>query len=196
MNIILIGGGSNKEIDKYLLSLVDKPNILFIAHGNKYEEAAYKNFRSVYYKEYGANTRLLRRKNLNNMDYVNDLINDCNIIYIDGGNTKELLDLWKSTSFDKVIKNSNKILVGKSAGAIALCYMGVSDYKESALSDIKGLNLIDIIISPHYELEDRQKYLTELSKKYNNKCYGIESDSGLIIEDNKFIKIGKIKEIN
>ena len=196
MKSILIGGGYNEDIDKYLLSLVDKPNILFIAHGNKYEEAAYKNFRSIYFKKYNANTRLLRRKNLSNMDYVNELINDCNIIYIDGGNTKELLDLWESTSFDKVIKNSNKILVGKSAGAIALCYMGVSDYQDNVLNEIKGLNLINIIISPHYELEERQKYLTELSKKYNKKCYGIESDSALIIDDDKYIKIGKIKEIN
>lgn len=196
MDIVLIGGGNSKEIDEYILSLVDKPNILFIAHGNKYEEAAYKNFRSVYYKEYNASTRLLRRKNLNNMDYVNELINDCNIIYIDGGNTKDLLDLWRSTSFDKIIKNTNKILVGKSAGAIALCYMGVSDYIENELNEIKGLNLLDIIISPHYELEDRQKYLEGLSKKYNNKCFGIESNSALIYKDNKYIKVGNIKEIN
>ena len=196
MHIILIGGGYNEDIDKYLLSLVDKPNILFIAHGNKYEEASYKNFRSIYFKKYNADTRLLRRKNLNNMDYVNELINDCNIIYIDGGNTKDLLDLWKSTGFDRVIKNTNKILVGKSAGAIALCYMGVSDYQEGILSEIKGLNLLDIIISPHYEQEDRQIYLDELSNKYKNKCYGIESDSALIYEDGKYIKIGNIKEIN
>ena len=105
MNIILIGGGNNEEVDNYILSLVDKPNILFIAHGNTYEEAAYKNFRSIYFKKYNANTRLLRRKNLSNIDYVNALINECNIIYIDGGNTKGLLDLWKSTGFDKVIKS-------------------------------------------------------------------------------------------
>ena len=196
MNIILIGGGNNEEVDNYILSLVDKPNILFIAHGNTYEEAAYKNFRSIYFKKYNANTRLLRRKNLSNIDYVNALINECNIIYIDGGNTKGLLDLWKSTGFDKVIKSSNKILVGKSAGAIALSYMGVSDYKEGELSSIKGLGLVDIIISPHYEEEKRKELLEELSTKYKKKCFGIESNSALIVEDNKYIKINKIKEIN
>ena len=67
---------------------------------------------------YSCPTKLLDRKTLNDLETVEQLLAWSDIIYIGGGNTKEMLDLWKKTGFDKQLTSikDEKVLSGISAG--------------------------------------------------------------------------------
>ena len=52
------------------------------------------------------------------------------IIYEGGGDTYDMINLWKDTGFDKILKQEwekGKVMCGISAGAIAWFSLGITD---------------------------------------------------------------------
>jgi len=204
MKLMLIGGGEigkgttsyeTEKIDKEIVRMTNKdnPNFLFIGLASFYSDSYYDIIKRIY-KDLGCTTSYLKKKNIiNNPDIVKDKLMNADIIYIGGGDTIKLLDDIKEYHLDKLLIkeiNNNKVVAGISAGAILLSKSGYSDAlilrKESEnYSFIKGLNIVDINISPHYNDELKKKELFEDLKNTNIEIYGLENNTALKINDNE-----------
>lgn len=82
------------------------------------------------------------------------------IFYVGGGNTVNLLAIWRAHHLDKLLRDAwakGAILCGVSAGMICWFRGGVTDSFGAldALSD--GLGLIDATACPHYDSEENRR---------------------------------------
>ena len=159
--IIAIGGGGfgreikDLKIEQYIVNQCqkEKPSICFIptATGDDigYIENFYKAFDSLNCKtshiDFFKRTINLE-KHINNQD----------IIFVGGGNTKSMLAVWREWGLDKILFNAysnGTIMSGVSAGAICWFQQGITDsWKEyqavlPCLGFINGICLSLIHIS-------------------------------------------------
>lgn len=92
---------------------------------------------------------------------IQELVHAQDILYIGGGNTKFMLDTWKATGFDEVLKNAYTqgiILAGASAGAMCWfehCYSEV----DGRYIQFDGLGLLKGAFCPHYQEEPERRAL-------------------------------------
>lgn len=82
------------------------------------------------------------------------------IIYVGGGNTANLLAIWRVHGLDRILREAylqGKILCGVSAGMICWFRGGVTDSfgDLDALND--GLGIIDATACPHYDGEAQRR---------------------------------------
>lgn len=121
------------------------------------------------------------------------------IIYVCGGNTFYLLYHLKKIGADKLLtkllKESDVIYVGVSAGSIVLCpTMKLAatvdpDPNEIGLTDLTGLGIVDFEIYPHYEL----KYEPELiayEKTAQHKVVRLSNSQAMVISGRERKRIG------
>ena len=98
------------------------PNFLFIGHSQLLEnqEGYFQVMKAVYEQRYGCSCKDLKSNKLNDVEYVKTLIDWADIIYEGGGNTLDMIKMWKETGFDKTLRQaweSGKVMCGVSAGA-------------------------------------------------------------------------------
>ena len=213
---VLIGGGEigkgktsyeTKEIDEEIVKLAKKenPNFLFIGLASSFSDSYYDTIKKIY-KKLGCTTVYLKKNNLiHNPKLVEEKIKNADIIYIGGGDTIKLLESIKTYNLEPQLKEAYErgcIMAGISAGAILLSKEGFSDSKilrgESTEHEfIKGLNLINISISPHHHTNNQKtKELEEAIQSTKKKVYGIENKTALKIEDNTISTIHTDKDYN
>ena len=164
--IIALGGGGfsmepdNPLLDDYILkqASVKRPKICFIgtASGDAegYIQRFYKFFNN---KECEPNHLSLFKPPTKNL---HDYIFEQDIIYVGGGNTKNLLILWKEWGLDYVLKdayNQGILLCGISAGAICWFEEGLTDSYGDELEPIKGIGILKGSHSPHYDGESKRR---------------------------------------
>ena len=104
-------------------------------------------------------------------------INECDIIYISGGNTFYLLNELRKSRAAQAIKNAvkaGKIYIGESAGAIVAApdtrYATLMDENSVNVSDFTGLNLVDFFTVPHFGCEPFVEATHEIMEKFGNLC--------------------------
>ena len=137
--IVAIGGGLNGRLkddgtydpyetgpmDQEIIKLTGKvkPNFLFLAHSQNKEsiqENYFKTMCNIYSLKYGCECKHLKIRDLTNKEYVMKLIDWADIIYEGGGNTLDMIKLWKETGFDNILRKAwedGKVMCGVSAGA-------------------------------------------------------------------------------
>lgn len=109
-------------------------------------------------------------------------------IYFCGGNTYFLLKTIRKTRFDEIIRKfiqvPKKVYVGISAGSIILGpdieLTKIHDENIVNLKNLKGLNIIDAAISPHYKNSDK-KIIDEYRHKY--KIITLTDKQALLVTD-------------
>lgn len=102
-------------------------------------------------------------------------INECDVIYVSGGNTFYLLNELRKSRVWQAIKNavkSGKIYIGESAGAIVAApdtrYATLMDENSAKTSDFTGLNLVDFCVVPHFGCEPFTQATHEIMEKFGN----------------------------
>lgn len=102
-------------------------------------------------------------------------INECDVIYVSGGNTFYLLNELRKSRVWQAIKNavkSGKIYIGESAGAIVAApdtrYATLMDENSANMSDFTGLNLVDFCVVPHFGCEPFVEVTHEIMEKFGN----------------------------
>lgn len=187
MKIIAIGGGKRsldnrkyelKTIDKEIIKITEKkrPIIIYIGHAkNEYDSnISYEIFSSVFYKNYNCICKELTLNYLKDIKYCEEIISKSDIIYVGGGDTKKMIDIWAETHFDQILEKaylSNKVLCGLSAGAGCWFEYIHTDSKnvekdEYGFGLTKGLGFIKGTFVPHSnflnrELSAENRYLPE-----------------------------------
>lgn len=105
------------------------------------------------------------------------------IIYVGGGNTKNLLALWREWGLDKHMRaawRQGTVLRGISAGSLCWFQEGLSDSVPGKHTIISGLGLIRGSHSPHYTSPKRREAFGQLIA--NGKlAAGVAADDGVAL---------------
>ncbi len=183
--IIAIGGGENGrpgyeyetyEIDKEIVSLTcnKNPNVLFIGTASSDDEGYFETMKTVFSKLGCVVDNLTLTKREYTIEELRKIIEKTDVVYVGGGNTKKLLEIWRSIGFDKLLDEASEkglILSGLSAGSLcwfSYCNSDSLKFEEgsSELIRLDGLGFIDAVNCPHYNKEDGRK--TSLKQMMKN----------------------------
>lgn len=212
--IVAIGGGENgrlradgtralyetEPMDKEIIKLTEKkkPNFLMLAHSQILEnqEGYFKCMKDIYGKKYGCECKDLKSSELVNTKKVQELIDWADIIYEGGGNTLDMIKLWKETGFDKVLRKAwenGKVMCGVSAGANCWFSECSSDSLKILYGDdqpligMECLGFINGFFVPHCDVPGRYESVKELLKGRNDIVGILMSNcSAIEIVDNKY----------
>jgi dipeptidase E len=170
--IIAIGGAgfsrSGFAMERYVLEQAGKenPKVLFLptasGDGPYYITLFYETFNQL-----KCIPRHLSLFSLPKNISLEDFILDHDVIYVGGGNTKNMLALWRLWGIDTILRTAWErgiVLAGTSAGSLCWFEQGITDSLPHALTVLDGLGFLPGSNCPHYNDEsDRrpsyQKYV-------------------------------------
>ena len=185
--IIAIGGGgftheSDDTLDQFFLDQCSKKKIKlgFLATASKDDVKKI----SLFYKKFENKNLELSHFNLTQkIDGFSSWILNKDIIYVGGGNTSFMLDIWRKNSLDKIFKKAYEngiILAGVSAGAGCWFDWILSDSVGPGLKPLKGISLISGSCTPHSSEEKRINQF-ELNIKNGELPPGLAIDDGVAV---------------
>nr|MBO4517365.1 peptidase E [Clostridia bacterium] len=200
--LIAIGGGEirNKttlKIDEYIADLAKRhagekrANALFFGTASHDSMPYFNSFRKTYTSVFDikAEVGLLVYGEMD-MQKIADKIAAADCIYVGGGDTVFMLDLWKKKGVDKLLidaYNQGKILCGLSAGAICWFSDMYTDFEIMRGNSVeyslhKGLGLIEGLITPHFN--EREKDFTEtFIKSEFESAFAVENDAAIVFKN-------------
>jgi len=114
-------------------------------------------------------------------------------IVVGGGNTLNLMAIWKAQGIDTVLReayNKGIILSGGSAGSLCWFQGGTTDSRPKDLSIVHGLGFIPTSHCPHYHSELLRKplYFDNILKGKLSPGYAIDDKAGIVFENEKYVK--------
>jgi dipeptidase E len=182
-HIVAIGGGEvlglcktpeTIPIDRYIVDLAlgklgrtgstrKMPNVLFIptASGDNiyYCNTVYNLYQLRLHCKYD-HLRVIAQSLTT--EEIQAKINWADIIYVGGGNTLNMMRVWRRLGIDKMLikaYNSGTVMCGLSAGAICWFESGISDSRKTNNPEnwkpicVSGLGILPGICCPHYDKE-------------------------------------------
>jgi dipeptidase E len=217
--IIAIGGGrimvpagqqaQTLSIDEALVALSEKkaPRFLFIPTASLDDEAYCERISNHFGDRLGCNVdTLLLYRDRNTAKKIKQKILQADIIYVGGGNTLRMMNLWRSLGIDKLLDRARSfgcVLSGLSAGCICWFRQGNSDSRKFAdnrnktLIKVSGLNYVDALICPHYDVEKhRQPALKQMMMKTRGIAVALENGTAIEIVDERFRILSSLKNKN
>lgn len=205
--IVAIGGGGNGSKIPYELANQDKeiirltgkkhPNFLLIAHSQPLEkqEEYFKIMLNIYEKKYNCICKDLKSNELDNQEYVRKLVDWADIIYECGGNTLDMIKIWKETGFDNILRTAwenGKVMCGVSAGANCWfkgCSTDSLRIKYGSNQPLVGmdcLGFINCLFIPHCDEAGRLESAEEILKDSELVGISISNCAALEIIDDKY----------
>ena len=200
--LIAIGGGEIKnkttlKIDEHIANLAKlhagekRANALFFGTASHDSMPYFNSFRKTYTSVFDikAEVGLLVYGEMD-MQKIKDKIDAADCIYVGGGDTVFMLDLWKKNGVDKLLINAynqGKIICGLSAGAICWFSDMYTDYEimrgqSASYSLHKGLGLINGLITPHFD-ERIEDFTETFIKSEFESAYAIENDAAIVFKN-------------
>ena len=181
--IISIGGGgftheTDESLDQFVLNQVNlkKFKIGFLPTASKDDQKKI----DLFYKRFDNNYLQLSHFTLcSKIEGFKDWILNKDIVYVGGGNTSYMLEIWKKNNLIEIFKeayNKGIILSGVSAGAICWFDWILSDSEGIGLKAIRGINLISGSCTPHSSENERLK-------KFKNDIENSKMPKGIAIDD-------------
>ena len=142
-----------------------------------------------YFRSLGAST-------INTVSYsstnseIEEKIAQSDLVYLTGGVPSMLIERLKKMGVDSILREFEGVIVGRSAGALALCKKCVITYRStSEVKVIYGLGLVDLTLKAHYRLGwDRE--LIELSKTVD--IYAVPKGSALVYDKGNLSTINNV----
>ncbi|MEW9053811.1 MAG: Type 1 glutamine amidotransferase-like domain-containing protein [Neobacillus sp.] len=188
--IIALGGGGfsmepdNPLLDSYILnqSNKSKPKICFVPTASGDSDSYTSRFYQ-FFEQMNCEPSHLSLFKPPTRDLAGFLL-EKDIIYVGGGNTKNLLVLWKEWGLDLVMKEAweqGTILAGISAGSICWFEEGVTDSYGDGLEPLTCLGFLQGSNCPHYdgEAERRPSYHQLISAAKIKP--GVAADDGVAL---------------
>jgi dipeptidase E len=197
-HIVAMGGGGfsmepeNPLLDLYILNLAAKakPKVCFIptasGDSNDYIHRFYKSFHQ--HQCVPGHLSLFKGHTAD----LESFILEQDILYVGGGNTRNLLTLWRDWGVDKFIKKAYErgvILAGISAGSICWFEEGVTDSIPGRLSSLNCLGFLSGSNCPHYDGESDRRPSYHSLIRQNEILSGIATEDGVaahFINENLF----------
>lgn len=186
--IIALGGGGfsmepdNPLLDLYILQVSGKvnPKICFIPTASGDSDGYISRYYDFFDKQDCIPSHLsLFKPPTRDLE---GFLLDKDIIYVGGGNTKNLLVLWKAWGIDTILKKAweqGVVLAGISAGSICWFEEGVTDSYVDSLEPISCLGLLKGSNCPHYDGETNRRPAYQNLVATKSIKPGIATDDGV-----------------
>ena len=208
MKIVAIGGGSVgrngyeyelKSFDENIVAFSGKaaPRLVFIGLAlvagegvDSYYDTIAENFTALC-----CSCEYLEERFLPDRSKIKKMLDRADIIYVGGGNTLRLMNLFKRYGIVELLdnaKNRDCVLCGVSAGAICWNKYGNSDSRKftsasTQLIKVTGLGYIDALYCPHYDTEPhRQPDLKRMMKSTRGVALAFDNCAALKIDGDKY----------
>ncbi|WP_163103477.1 Type 1 glutamine amidotransferase-like domain-containing protein [Peribacillus alkalitolerans] len=188
--IIALGGGGfsmepeNPLLDQYILnqSNKDTPEICFIPTASGDSD----NYISRFYYSFNTQNCIPSHLSLFKLPTrdLESYILSKDIIFVGGGNTKNLIALWKEWNLDQILKKAWQqgiVLSGISAGALCWFEEGVTDSFGDGLEPIKCLGFLKASHCPHYDGEELRRPSYQRFIQTKTVQSGIAADDGVAL---------------
>lgn len=201
--IVAIGGGELRlnetiAIDKFIVEFSEalNPKLLFIPTASKDAQGYVDIINKVYGEQLGCQVEILLLVNNDiTEEEIERKILSSDIIYVGGGDTVKMMDIWRRKKVDKYLRKAyenNIVLAGLSAGSICWFIKGHADSNtntnEDGWWDYKtplGIGLIHAINCPHYNKKGHEGF-DEAMKKEDIPGIAIEDSCAIVIKDNMY----------
>jgi peptidase E len=165
--IVALGGGGflmepeNPALDDYILSLVKKerPRVCFIPTASGDADRYIVGFYSAFTTSRCEPTHLgLFERTRSEL---RDFVLGQDIVYVGGGNTANMLAVWRVHDLDAILReawNAGVVLAGVSAGAVCWFEATVTDSFGQSMAKLRdGLGLLPGSMCPHYDGEPQRR---------------------------------------
>jgi len=204
--LFLTSAGLPGETRNYFLQLLTKePNDTKVAFiptagdhekNKKYIKLALNELKRIGFRD----IQIIDLKTENKRSLLNKL-SDCDVIYVNGGNSFYLLYHVRRSGFDKVVKkliNKGKIYVGVSAGSYIACpsieaaTWKHQDRNRFGIKDLSALNLVSFLITAHFT-ENYRRIVEREAKKTKYPIIALNDKQAILIKNKEFTIVGKGK---
>jgi dipeptidase E len=164
--IVAFGGASlaassnDARLLEYLLDLSGqgRPRICFVGTASGDNPESLADFYAFFARRAEASHLGLFDRRI---DDIEGLLLDQDVIYVGGGNTANLLAIWRAHGFDEIIREAWErgiVLAGSSAGMICWFEAGVTDSFGPQLEGMRdGLGFLPGSACPHYDGEEQRR---------------------------------------
>ncbi len=200
--IVAIGGGGfthnqDYNLDKFVLDQTAKKDI----HLGFLPTASHddKNKIDSFYERFEK-----KITNISHFNLVSDIkgfenwISNLDIVYVGGGNTKFMLELWKRNNLIEIFKEVYKkgtVLSGVSAGAACWFDCFLTDSDGPGFKPLKGISLLSGSFTPHYSDKIRaDKFKQNIKDKYLPNGIAIDDGVGVLFIDGKPAEVYSSRE--
>ncbi|MBC7537797.1 MAG: peptidase E [Bacteriovorax sp.] len=196
--ILAMGGGGfsmepgNLILDNFFFSIAkkQKPEVCFIGTASGDSQGYIDRFYD-YMKDHDVTPSHLSLFKAP-VGSLRDFVLSKDVLYVGGGNTRNLMTLWREWGLDKIIieaYNSGVVLGGLSAGGLCWFEEGVTDSIPGSLTKLSCMNLIEGSFCPHYDGEiDRRPSYQKLILEGLKPGYACDDSAAVYFENEKFVE--------
>ena len=208
--IVAIGGGEIRTrgtapIDREIIRLSQKkhPRLLFIPTASSDSERYWEHVQKYFggFLQCKTDVLFLIKEQLSK-ERIRRKILSADIVYVGGGNTLQMMRIWRRLSVDKLLASAYEngtVLSGISAGAICWFDSGHSDSmsfynpRKWQYINVRGLGLVRGIHCPHYNSMTRgiprRRHFRGMIQKIGGMGIAIENNCAIEFIDGRFYKV-------
>ena len=163
--MFIFGGGRDKAITRYLMGLTQKenPKICFVATATGDSVASinswYSSCEDLPLRPYVLKTFI---NSYTTQKSFEETIMSMDAILVGGGNTLNMLSIWKAQGIDLALRkayDAGIVMSGGSAGSLCWFQNGTTDSRPIKVSKIDGLGWLKGSHCPHYDSEAARRPL-------------------------------------
>lgn len=200
--IFPFGGGQNKFFIKEIIKLTGKerPRICYLptASGDS-EEGIIRFYDLVSDLSVEPHVQKVWISSYNQKESFEEVLLSMDAIYVGGGNTLNMMAIWKAQGIDVVLKKALEkgiVLAGGSAGSLCWFENGTTDSRPKELSVVEGLGFLPFSHSPHYHSEEYRQplYHKNIANGIFKAGYAMDDYSGIIFKNGKPFKVVSLGE--
>jgi dipeptidase E len=208
--IVAIGGGEIRTrgtapIDREIIRLSQKkhPRLLFIPTASSDSERYWEHVQKYFggFLQCKTDVLFLIKEQLSK-ERIRRKILSADIVYVGGGNTLQMMRIWRRLGVDKLLASAYEngtVLSGISAGAICWFDSGHSDSmsfynpRKWQYINVRGLGLVRGIHCPHYNSMTRgiprRRHFRGMIQKIGGMGIAIENNCAIEFIDGRFYKV-------
>ncbi|MBM3894016.1 peptidase E [Candidatus Dependentiae bacterium] len=187
--IIAIGGAGFSRVgfavERYLLEQTGKqnPKVLFIPTASG--DGPY--YITLFYETFNQLPCIPRHLSLFSLPKNIDLerfVLEHDLIYVGGGNTKNMLALWRMWGLDLILRKAWEkgiVLSGTSAGSLCWFEQGITDSLPHKLTVLECLGFLPGSNCPHYNDESDRRPLYHEYLLSGEICSGVAQDQSVLL---------------
>lgn len=191
------GSGLSKSFINEIIKLTGKerPKICFLptASGDS-ERSIIRWYELVHDLSVEPSVQRVWISSYNQKETFEEVLLDVDAIVVGGGNTLNMIAIWKAQGIDMVLKKALEkgiVLAGGSAGSLCWFDNGTTDSRPAELSVVEGLGFLPFSHCPHYDSEEyrRPLYHKNIKNGIFKAGYAMDNNAGILFKNGKPFKV-------